>query len=402
MNYYFLGIFWNPKNVHKVEKRLKHSVVFPATTFQWGLINGLEQAMGSTLRIINCSPVGVFPNHYKSPYLPTYQWSHAKGSDDIEIGCINIPILKQISRTLLVRREIFRRKDLFDKQSVIFVYSLYQPFLMAIRSIPRNIKVVCIVPDLPRFYDLQKTGVARIILRRLNNIIIDRLINRVDSFVVLTSPMMNVLKTKKKPYIVVEGLVDPRNFDLVPGIKKSKALLYSGTLNYAFGIRKIVDAYMITKDPLSELWICGSGEAESYIKKCANIDKRIKYFGVLDWNKLKVLQQSAKYLINPRMNDKEYTRYSFPSKTMEYLASGTPVIAYKLDGIPDEYETYIFWLKHMTIKEIAVEIEDYMKKPQCELDSFGKKARLFVLQKKSSVKQAQNILELINTTLNYI
>ena len=38
--------------------------------------------------------------------------------------------------------------------------------------------------------------------------------------------------------------------------------------------------------------------------------------------------------VNPRQNNEEFTKYSFPSKTMEYLASGVPVVAYKLDGIP--------------------------------------------------------------------
>ena len=36
-------------------------------------------------------------------------------------------------------------------------------------------------------------------------------------------------------------------------------------------------------------------------------------------------------------------QYSFPSKTMEYLASGTPSIAYKLEGIPSEYYPFIIF-----------------------------------------------------------
>ena len=47
------------------------------------------------------------------------------------------------------------------------------------------------------------------------------------------------------------------------------------------------------------------------------------------------LQCEATLLVNPRPSDKEFCKYSFPSKTIEYMASGTPVLMTKLPGVPD-------------------------------------------------------------------
>ena len=45
--------------------------------------------------------------------------------------------------------------------------------------------------------------------------------------------------------------------------------------------------------------------------------------------------------MNPRSADAEYTKYSFPSKTIEYLATGVPVVMNRLPGIPEEYEYFV-------------------------------------------------------------
>jgi hypothetical protein len=37
----------------------------------------------------------------------------------------------------------------------------------------------------------------------------------------------------------------------------------------------------------------------------------------------------------------EYTRYSFPSKNIEYLLSGKPVVGYFLDGMPHVYQDFM-------------------------------------------------------------
>ena len=51
--------------------------------------------------------------------------------------------------------------------------------------------------------------------------------------------------------------------------------------------------------------------------------------------------KNADLLVSPRLPDDFTTRYTFPSKVLEYITSGTPVLSNKLPGIPVEYDDLI-------------------------------------------------------------
>lgn len=99
--------------------------------------------------------------------------------------------------------------------------------------------------------------------------------------------------------------------------------------------------------------------------------------------------------MNPRTNDGEYTKYSFPSKTMEYLLSGKLVLMYKLDGVQDEYDQCLYYINGNDPKDIAHRIMEVCEKSQSKLDDFGEKAKQFVLENKNSVVQAKKIIDMI-------
>ena len=82
-------------------------------------------------------------------------------------------------------------------------------------------------------------------------------------------------------------------------------------------------------------------------------DPRVAYLGEIPRNKLLAYQKDADLLINPRINAGIFTRYSFPSKNMEYMSSGTPMVGYKLEGIPEEYDNYINYFAEPTAESIA-------------------------------------------------
>ena len=108
-----------------------------------------------------------------------------------------------------------------------------------------------------------------------------------------------------------------------------------------------------------------------------------------------ILQKQATVLVNPRQNNEEFTKYSFPSKTMEYLASGVPVVAYKLDGIPDEYDEYIRYVPDNSPETLAKVLMEVCELSGEERQGLGEKARKFVLVEKNKVAQTKRILDFI-------
>ena len=95
--------------------------------------------------------------------------------------------------------------------------------------------------------------------------------------------------------------------------------------------------------------------------------------------------------MNPRSNKEEYTKYSFPSKTMEYLATGRPVLMHKLKGIPDEYDKYIFYIG----EDMAKSLQQIAQADPQMLADVGEKGKQFVLLNKNMKKQAEKIIRLI-------
>ena len=109
------------------------------------------------------------------------------------------------------------------------------------------------------------------------------------------------------------------------------------------------------------------------------------------------MQQQATVLINPRSSKGEYTKYSFPSKTMEYLASGTPTIMCHLPAIPQEYDEYLYYITDESAEGIKSKLIEVCEKPQQELEEFGQKAAEFIKTQKNAFVQAQKVKEMLDS-----
>ena len=66
-------------------------------------------------------------------------------------------------------------------------------------------------------------------------------------------------------------------------------------------------------------------------------DPRIIYFGPMEREELLRLERRATLMVNPTPASWEFTKYFFPSKNMEFMASGTPTLMFKLACMPEEY-----------------------------------------------------------------
>ena len=80
---------------------------------------------------------------------------------------------------------------------------------------------------------------------------------------------------------------------------------------------------------------------------------------------------------------------------MEYLASGTPTIMYRLDCLSDEYDKYIHFIPKMSIESLRDTIVSVCNQSDEERSKFGKAAEKFITEKRNSDVQAAKIADLI-------
>jgi len=142
---------------------------------------------------------------------------------------------------------------------------------------------------------------------------------------------------------------------------------------------------------------------DDYIGEKAARNKRIKHMGFVDPQTLFEYEKQATLLVNVRDPNAEYTKYSFPSKTFEYMASGTPFLTTNLPGIPREYKDYLFVIETNSVDEIKAGLERAISLTDQEKEKFGAAARNFVLTQKNKYVQSKKVSDfLINTDLAYL
>lgn len=387
----FLGLLFDRNEERLIASKSRGGrVQNQANTFQWNCIDGLYENDVNDLTIINALPVGTYPKMYSDVIIPSREWSY-NGNKNFQIGSVNLPIIKQWCRYRACKK-LIKKSD--DKE--ILIYSTYQPFLKAVKKLDKSYKITLIVPDLPEYYDYAKVSRVRKLLRKFNNRSIEKCMRRVDRFVLLTEAMKEPLSVGNRPYTVVEGICTSKPSEVVrKRTEDKKVILYTGSLNKQFGIDVLVDAFGKIANENYELWICGGGDYQDNVKKVAEVDKRIKFFGFVTKEKVAELQSKATVLVNPRQNTDEFTKYSFPSKTMEYLLSGVPVVAYKLEGIPDEYDSYMAYVQDNSPKSLAETLCTVCEDVDGRYEQMAKEAAEFVKREKNPAKQTDAIIKFI-------
>lgn len=400
MKLIFIGLMYNPYDKESVKNRTKSGFQESADTFQWSFLNGLiKNKYFEDIKIFNVVPTGTYPLNYRDLNTESKKWSYLEFSCS-QIGCTNFPILKQLQRYRMLKKQITKELNNHNEDIQIVFYSLYPLFVLLakyIKKINSKINISVIVPDLPSKFGIMPGNPIKKALANLEGWYVLNRINNFDSFVLLTKHMLEPLEIKHESYVIIEGLFDPllTKSELVNEYSSVKPILYSGSLNKEFGIYNLVCAFNLIEDESIELWICGSGDCEEFIERSSSLNNRIKYFGQVNRNDLILMQSKAYILVNPRTNDNEYVKYSFPSKTMEYIYSGRPTIMYKLSCLPEEYFEHVYFFEHNDIESIKKGILEVLKENPKELKEFGEYNREWIILNKSAEKQTLKFINLI-------
>lgn len=372
--------------------------------FQWAFVNGLKQN-NVDFDVVTCPFLPSFPN-YKKMFIKSGQFQITSQST---IHCLDYCTFigyKEIS----IKNKLVKFINNWVLESninvgiSIVVYSTISYVLSAVATIKKkypNIKICIIVTDLidDSYNFSSNNNIFKRVKIKQEIKSLKLQYKEIDKFVLLTKYMAEKIPEAIGKSIIVEGMwSDEFNNDNECQIKKHdgiKSILYTGTLEHYSGIIEFVDAFCMTHQNNFRLIICGDGDGKNYILKKIEDDNRIIYKGVISRDKVLQLQKEVTLLVNPRKPEESITRYSFPSKTIEYLASGTPMMGYQLDGIPNEYYKHFFNLKDSenTLSEL---IERVLSIPDEELKEKGCNAKDFIYQSKTSKYQVSRIIEFLN------
>lgn len=396
-NLYFVGGIFEPSCYKFYINNSAGIVQNAANVYQSNLLKGMDHVFPEGVKVVSLPFIGSYPSRFKKIFLGSKKTKIFNNSLVIRLGFLNLSIVKLFSRFTSLFSFILKEK--ITSKEAIIIYSMHLPFVAAIvlaRFISkRKYKIYIIVPDLPEYMS-DRTDFIYLVFKKVDAFLLRFFMSKIDGYILLTKHMASRLNISSDKYIVVEGVsgeVSEAGKDIAT--EKEKYILYSGTLASRYGVCDLVNAFMAIENKEYKLWICGDGDAKDYIEKASEIDPRIKYLGQLSRDKVISLQVSAALLVNPRRPDGEYTKYSFPSKIIEYMASGRPVLMYRLPGIPDEYFKYCYTPTGLSVTDFQECLYNTLRLTDYELTSKGLDAKKFIDDHKSCVIQAEKIKEFI-------
>ncbi len=369
-------------------------VNFAGITLQNALLDGLYQN-DKDLSVITAWDITPYPKIKQIFFQP--ENIEFKGRKDKYkfVGATNLPLINMLSKFLRIRKEL--KHQIKDKENAaVIVYETYTPFLLAVATLRRRIsKAVVIVPDLPDY--MHSSGnKLRALFKRIDKRIIDWCLKRFDGYVLLSEPMLEKLPPKDGKHIVMEGIFNPEFKEKPVEKEPYKTIMYTGGVHTHRGTKLLLDAFKDIEDSNYRLWIRGDGELKQEILDMAAKDTRIKYFEPMGREELLELERRATVMVNTTP-PQDFTRYFFPSKNMEYLASGTPTIMFRLGCMPKEYDEYLYYVDRDDAESLRKKIVEVCEQPQEKLNLFGNRAKQFIIEKKNPFVQCKRILDFIDT-----
>lgn len=365
--------------------------------FQTGFLSGLTQAGLSPSLVLAPAPIS---SHSPTRKLFVRGAIHSLG-DGLTIdspGFINVTPLKQVTIGLMVlwRLLLWGWRNTNSGSLVVCTYNLSVPpgvfTLIATRLI--RAKAVALIVDI----NVPGETVPNSLAFRLDYQLHRWLMPLFDGLVVVSDAIVRDFGLRV-PYIRVEGGVRESRF--ATAIPRSAALGFvivsAGSLDEANGVRVLLGAFSKLRGDHYRLRIAGAGPLEDEVKSAASQDARIEYCGYLALEDVLRLYASADVLINMRLTKDINTKYFFPSKLMEYLASGRPVISTCTGHVEEEFGQFTFLLRDECPDALAAAIEEVESIGIDARERKGAMAREFMLANKTWSAQGRRVVRLIRS-----
>ena len=225
-----------------------------------------------------------------------------------------------------------------------------------------KLKSIAIVTDNPYLLTQMKKSRAKSMIR---------MGRKHDGFFTLTPALNDLFNPKKKPSLTIAGLAEKRD----SFSKYARPyFFFSGALYSRYGIDALLKAFFEIKADI-DLLIAGHGDDEALIQELANKNKKLKFLGTLSQEELYKYQAGAFANINPRPFDEDMDAYALPSKMIEYLGSGSPIISTLNQSLFNLFGDLIYWAGSGSELELKVAMERFIKMKEDDRVTMGKKAQ---------------------------
>lgn len=403
MKILLLGSLVSPEEMEKLNNGSRQKASVAPSNYETMLVKGLQEN-GAQVEALSIPAVAAYPNSiFKT--IPAKQETLQCGVTVQWLPFVNIQLLKQWTIRRNTRKYIRKwlKENKNEPDKVVLMYSIYPPYSGPTIRLCRKYgcHLSTVIADLPEYMYTWNglKGLKGMYANHIKNNML-AMQSQCDSYVLFTRKMAARMGIEHKPYMVSEGFSDVSIYDNIPdaGKQEKKNLIYAGNLSKLYGIRELVDSFMLVQGDY-ELHFYGSGPDVPYIEQCAETDSRIKYFGRVSRDEILAALKKAHLIVINKPTSDDYSNYSFSSKILECMASGTPVLTTRVGGMPEEYYPYFYFIDDETPTGIASAMKNALALSDTERAEMGRQAQSFAKDKKNYSFMAKQILDFLSANL---
>lgn len=395
MKYIYIGTAANDNDIYEYSSAFaRHEIVYVQQKWDYMFCKALEDHLGDDFITISYPPVQTFPSGKRI----ICRKKKIEGLNGFYLGLINLPIIKQINAIWAIRNIV---KTIATEHSddciCVLTHTVYYQSLKAVNAIRNhhNIKLFSLVPDLPDYLTTEKLNASRVnkwLLNIYKKMAMKEQMNT-NGYICFSEQQMEKLNTKLT-HIVMEGYASIEVIDeILPAtLNTNKTIyMYAGNLKEDSGVAFFARAFHVANLKDSEFWVFGEGQLEKDIREMDYPEVILK--GVCSKEEIIAYEKAADCLINPRPIDEEYAKYSFPSKLMEYMATGTPVLTTHIPSLPDDYIDKVILVEKYCVEDFVTKLR--------EIDAglyngIGAKAHEFVKLEKNVKYQTERVIKYVS------
>jgi Glycosyltransferase len=368
---------------------------------QLNFIEGLSKMYGEDLSVLSLASNFDNPKKKKT-ILHKQQIKLESGITACCIGYINFPIF--YIATIILNYTIELLKLCFGNRKEPIVVLTYGPYMLW--SFPvmiaRLFFKICYVPFLVASVEHPDyTGLNRIASKMSVPVM-----KRIDGSI--TYVAQSSIDYSDKPYLTIfystseEVIKLAEEYQRKDKNKKNEkfTILYSGALTKIKGADTLISVIKETKEEFQWI-ICGTGEYEKEVEELAKGNKGVEYLGNVTQREVIELQCSADMLVAFQSVDTEiyryYAKYAATGKLIEYLLSGTPVVAPDIQATNEELKRYMNMLENQETKYVCEVIRECAEEERYkEIKKKAMEGRAFVLANANNDFQNIRITDFIN------
>jgi glycosyltransferase involved in cell wall biosynthesis len=379
--------------------KIMEQEILPIQTQRFGkaLVDALRVGFEENVEVLSTAPLVDFP-HSRMILAPKSRWIIDNKIPATMMSYLNIVGLKQITRWfgtfIFVSWWILRKRD---ARRVILLHGVQSCKLWGLlfaQVFGRCSTISYLTDDLGISLSWEKSLMRK--MRDLDVYLMVMGLQKASGVIAMTRglaeklapgvPVLIMPTIRQSAVNAVQtktGCLDLRSFNIV----------YTGKLCQSYGLELLLNAFAQAKRPNWYLLISGWGEMEEQVRGFARNNPQVEYFGLLSSEELLELRQRADVLVNPKLTSTSTSDLAFPSKIVEYLSTGKPVVSTNLPIFDSEFRKHLVIAQSDSPEELIRCLDQVMLWNESQREAWRVETIRFVNEELSPHTQGKRIRE---------